>query len=98
MLQHFHVALRQPYPLESCFSNVTNMAAGHVSEIALISQQRALSLARSHGVNNKTVFRVHNIAKPNFAYQSAGNHKYCSRYASTKTAGELKYCNSFGRF
>ena len=26
------------------------------------------------------------------------NHKYRSRYASTKTAEEVKYCNSFGRF
>ena len=25
-------------------------------------------------------------------------HKHRSRYGSTKTAGELKYCNSFGRF
>ena len=24
------------------------------------------------------------------------DYKYRSRYASTKTAGELKYCNSFG--
>ncbi len=26
------------------------------------------------------------------------DHKYGSRYASTKTAGELKYCNSLGVF
>ncbi len=26
------------------------------------------------------------------------DHKYGSRYASTKTAGELKYCNSLGLF
>ena len=26
------------------------------------------------------------------------DHNYRSRYVSTKTAGELKYCNSFGRF
>ena len=26
------------------------------------------------------------------------DHKFGSRYAPTKTAGELKYCNSFGRF
>ena len=26
------------------------------------------------------------------------DHKYRSRYVSTKTAGELKYCNSLGVF